>query len=210
MFLCFVFGLVALLEVCQAQFGFASQNCLGSNCNQNNVFGRKTRQVLEEILSEVEEQEVAKHSEVARIKREIADMLDTLTLDVLEDEAKNKETVVHEDVDVHTQAKREAEADPQFAFQNCAGSNCNQNNVFGRKKRDITETIESLVHEQVKREAEADPQLQFCRGSNCNQNNLFGRRKRETLEIIKSVAKEMLEAEAEDATVEEEADSNLL
>merc|ERR1712224_179874 len=108
------------------------------------------------------------------------------------------------------QTKREAEADPQFAFQNCASSNCNQNNLFGRKEREITETIESLVHEQVKREAEADPQLQFCRGSNCNQNNLFGRKKRETLEIIKSVAKEMLEAEAEDATVEEEADSNVL
>merc|ERR1712034_96880 len=120
--------------------------------------------------------------------------------DVLEDEAKNKETVAHGDADAHTQVKREAEADPQSAFQNCVGSNCNQNNVFGRKKREITETIESLVHEQVKREAEADPQLQFCRGSNCNQNNLFGRKKRETLEIIKSVAKEMLEAE--DATVE--------
>merc|ERR1712112_512936 len=126
------------------------------------------------------------------------------------DEAKNKETVVHEDADAHTQVKREAEADPQFAFQNCVGSNCNQNNLFGRKKREITETIESLVHEQVKREAEADPQLQFCRGSNCNQNNLFGRKKRETREIIKTVAKEMLEAEDEDATVEEEAGSNVL
>merc|ERR1719336_411111 len=121
--------------------------------------------------------------------------------------------MAHEDHEEHTQAKREAEADPQFAFQNCAGSNCNQNNVFGRKKREITETIESLVHEQVKREAEADPQFAIsnCVGSNCNTNNFF-RGKRETLELIKSVAKEMLEAEEEDATVENEdreADSNV-
>merc|ERR1712002_1397617 len=120
-------------------------------------------------------------------------------------EAMKEEVVVVEE-DVHTQAKRDAEADPQFAFQNCVGSNCNQNNLFGRKKREIAETIESLVHEQVKREAEADPQLAIsnCIGSNCNTNNFFGREKRETLELIKSVAKEMLEAEEEDATVENE------
>merc|ERR1719312_741477 len=207
---CFVFGLVALYDVCQAQFGFASQNCLGSNCNQNNVFGRRRRQVLEDILAEVEEKEIAKHNEVVRIKREIADMLNSLTMDVLEQEAKEEEAVVVED-DVHTQEKRDA--DPQFGIQNCVGSNCNQNNIFGRKKREIAETIESLVHEQVKREAEADPQFAIsnCVGSNCNTNNFF-RGKRETLELIKSVAKEMLEAEEEDAKVENEvreADSNV-
>merc|ERR1712240_9967 len=201
---CFVFGLVAVYDVCQAQFGFASQNCLGSNCNQNNLFGRRRRQVLEDILAEVEEKELAKHNEVVRIKREIADMLNSLTIDVLEQEAKKEEAVVVEE-DVHTQAKRDAEADPQFAFQNCVSSNCNQNNLFGRKKREIAETIESLVHEQVKSEAEADPQFAIsnCVGSNCNTNNFF-KGKRETLELIKSVAKEMLEAEEEDATVKNE------
>merc|ERR1719312_1065038 len=208
---CFILGLVALYDVCQAQFGFASQNCLGSNCNQNNVFGRRRRQVLEDILAEVEEKEIAKHNEVVRIKREIADMLNSLTLDVLEQEAKNEEVVVVEEV--HTQTKRDAEADPQFGIQNCVSSNCNQNNLFGRKKREIAETIESLVHEQVKREAEADPQFAIsnCVGSNCNMNNFF-RGRRETLELIKSVAKELLEAEEEDATVENEdreADSNV-
>merc|ERR1711872_508842 len=192
---CFVFGLAAVNDVCQAQFGFASQNCLGSNCNQNNLFGRRRRQVLEDILAEVEEKELAKHNEVVRIKREIADMLNSLTIDVLEQEAKKEEAVVVEE-DVHTQAKRDA------------------NNLFGRKKREIAETIESLVHEQVRREAEADPQLAIsnCFDSNCNTNNFFGREKRETLELIKSVAKEMLEAEDEDATVENEeseADSNV-
>merc|ERR1719312_2389717 len=207
---CFVFGLIALYDVCQAQFGFASQNCLGSNCNQNNLFGRRRRQVLEDILAEVEEKEVAKHNEVVRIKREIADMLNSLTMDVLEQEAKEEEAVVVED-EIHTQAKRDAEADPQFGIQNCVGSNCNQNNIFGRKKREIAETIESLVHEQVKREADPQLALSNCVGSNCNTNNFF-RGRRETLELIKSVAKELLEAEEEDATVENEdreADSNV-
>merc|ERR1711942_226384 len=168
--------------------------------------------VLEDILAEVEEKEVAKHNEVVRIKREIADMLNSLTMDVLEQEAKEESVVVVHDV--HTQAKRDAEADPQFGIQNCVGSNCNQNNIFGSKKREIAETIETLVHEQVKREAEADPQLAIsnCVGSNCNTNNFFGRFKRETLELIKSVAKELLEAEEEDATVQNEdreADSNV-
>merc|ERR1719312_1674617 len=206
----FVFGLVALYDVCQAQFGFASQNCLGSNCNQNNLFGRRRRQVLEDILAEVEEKEVAKHNEVVRIKREIADMLNSLTMDVLEQEAKEEEAVVVVE-EVHTQEKRDAEADPQFGIQNCVSSNCNQNNLFGRKKREIAETIESLVHEQVKREADPQLALSNCVGSNCNTNNFF-RGRRETLELIKSVAKELLEAEEEDATVENEdreADSNV-
>merc|ERR1711872_707148 len=67
-------------------------------------------------------EEVAKHNEVVGIKREIADMLNSLTMDVLEQEAKNEEVVVVEN-DVHTQAKRDANAAPQFAFQNCVG-NC--------------------------------------------------------------------------------------
>merc|ERR1719312_2472305 len=149
---CFVFGLVALYDVCQAQFGFASQNCLGSNCNQNNVFGRRRRQVLEDILAEVEEKEIAKHNEVVRIKREIADMLNSLTMDVLEQEAKEEEAVVVED-DVHTQEKREAEADPQLAISNCLGSNCNTNNFF-RGKRETLELIKSVAKEMLEAEEE--------------------------------------------------------
>merc|ERR1719392_425771 len=126
-----VLGLVALNDVCQAQ------RSIGTNCNQNNVFDRKRRQVLEEILAEVEEHEVAKLNEVSRIKREIADMLDSLTMNVLEEEGRNEEAVVDKDND-HTQVKREAEADP-----------------YGRKKREITDTIALLLGEQFK--IEADP-----------------------------------------------------
>merc|ERR1712240_527254 len=122
----------ALNDVCQAQFA----SCIGTNCNKNNVFDRKRRQVLEEILAEVEEREVAKLNEVARIKREIADMLDSLTMNVLDEEGRNEEASVDKD-NVHTEEKREAEADP-----------------YGRKKRDISETIAFLVGEQLKIEGE--------------------------------------------------------
>merc|ERR1712025_1417531 len=56
-------GMMAvLLNLCEgeAQFGFgggaALQNCVGSNCNSNNVFGRKRREVLEEVIARVEEE----------------------------------------------------------------------------------------------------------------------------------------------------------
>merc|ERR1712098_838099 len=67
-------------------FSGAQQNCLGSQCNQNNVFGKR--------------------------KREIAEAVDRLATDILNEEAKQV-------------AKREAEAQ----IQNCAGSQCNQNNL---------------------------------------------------------------------------------
>merc|ERR1719233_2752340 len=54
-----VFG--GLLGLSHAQFGgfSATQNCVGSRCNQNN-FGRKRRQILEEILLEVEKEELSR------------------------------------------------------------------------------------------------------------------------------------------------------
>merc|ERR1711942_319188 len=36
--------------------GVAVQNCVGSNCNSNNFFGRKRREVLEEVIARVEEE----------------------------------------------------------------------------------------------------------------------------------------------------------
>merc|ERR1712183_897907 len=180
--------LVAVMMVgyCEAQFGSftATQSCSGgSNCNQNN-FGRKRRQILEEILSEVEAEESAREIAAMREAEEIA-----------------------RDV-----AKREAEAEAPLggfiATQNCVGSTCNQNN-FGRKKRQIAEMIESLTKEVMeeenseeeeahvereKREAEAEPQFgsfiasQNCVGSSCNQNN-FGRKKRE---VIAALLEELL------------------
>jgi len=65
-----IFGV--MLGLSHAQFGFggfsATQNCAGgSNCNQNN-FGRKRRQILEEILLEVEKEELS------RIERDAVDV----------------------------------------------------------------------------------------------------------------------------------------
>jgi len=143
----------------------ATQNCLNSNCNQNN-FRRKRRQVLEEILTEVEEEELARSRNVAKVKREIVDILNSLTKEALDVEY--RDSMIQKEANV--QKKREAEADPQTF--NCMGSNCNVNNLGtinnGREEDESIITIEK--HE--KREAEADPQTFNCLGSNCNVNNL--------------------------------------
>merc|ERR1712000_161937 len=150
-------GLTIMFEFCQvdakAQFGVGQvQNCQFSSCTQNN-FGRKRRQILEEILAEVEAAEVAVTDEVVepvskakrqvqtcvgsscnqnnfgRKKRQIAEAIDALTADVLEDENK-----------AVAKAKRDAEAQSQNCF---GGSGCNQNN-FGRRKREV---IAALLQE---------------------------------------------------------------
>merc|ERR1712240_1006517 len=61
-------AVVALIKFCEAQFGggVSIQNCDGSNCNSNNFFGRRRRQVLDEILKEVE----AEEAESSREKRQ--------------------------------------------------------------------------------------------------------------------------------------------
>ena len=144
---------VVAMDYCEAQFAFdidgltATQNCVdsNSNCNQNN-FSRKRRQILEEILTEVETEESARdmtkreaqRKRFGRKKREIAKMIESLTEEVLEADAEEK-TVERQ--------KRESKAEPEFdsfiPAQNCLGSNCNQDN-FGRKKREV---IAALLEE---------------------------------------------------------------
>merc|ERR1711942_365621 len=179
--LCNVFLMVALVDLGEAQFfGVgpssigATQNCLNSNCNQNN-FGRKRRQVLEEILAEVEEEELARSRNVAKVKREIVDILNSLTKEALD--AENRDAMIQKEANV--QNKREAEADPQTF--NCLGSNCNVNNLGtinnGREENEAT------VQKHEKREA--DPQTFNCVGSNCGLNNFgtFNNNGREVEEI---------------------------
>merc|ERR1712025_1518684 len=76
--------------------------------------------------------------EFGREKRGIANMIESLTEEVLEADAKEKNVEGQE---------KEAEAEPQFgsfiAAQNCVGSICKQNN-FVRKKREV---IASLLQE---------------------------------------------------------------
>merc|ERR1712002_984834 len=166
--ICNVFMIVAMVDLGSAQFfGLdsigATQNCLYSNCNQNN-FGRKRRQVLEEILAEVEEEELARSRNVAKVKREIVDILNSLTKEALDVE--NGDAMIQKEASIQ---KREAEADPQTF--NCMGSNCNVNNlgtINNGPKED-----KATIQKHEKREAEAEPQTFNCVGSNCGLNN-FG------------------------------------
>merc|ERR1712112_727355 len=169
--LCNVFLMVALVDLGEAQFfgvGLgsisATQNCLNSNCNQNN-FGRKRRQVLEEILAEVEEEELARSRNVAKVKREIVDILNSLTKEALDVE--HRDAMIQKEANV--QNKREAEADPQKF--NCMGSNCNLNNL-GTINNNGPKEDKASIQKHEKREAVADPQTFMCLGSNCNVNNL--------------------------------------
>merc|ERR1711970_948558 len=194
---------VVVLGYCEAQFGgfVATQNCADSSCNQNN-FGRKRRQILEEILTEVEAEEAAR--EVAKREAEAEELAREV-------------------------AKREAEAESQgfgsegprgegfgsvsfSATQNCFGSNCNQNN-FGRKKREIAQMIESLTKEVLEADAaeaevrNVEPEVeevnaehqhvadgfiatQKCEGSNCKTEELG--LKRSKREVIAALLEELL------------------
>jgi len=85
--LCLLLGLVALLELSYAQL--ALQNCVSSNCNSNNIFGQKRRQILEEILSEAEAEDAIQdinsrnREDLNRIKQDIVDVLNALTVEAL-------------------------------------------------------------------------------------------------------------------------------
>jgi len=92
--LCLLLGLIVLLEMCYAQLSF--QNCVGSNCNSNNFFGRKRRQILEEILSEAESEDTIQdfssrsRDDLKRIKQDIVDVLNELTVEALKVEDSTK------------------------------------------------------------------------------------------------------------------------
>merc|ERR1712212_772153 len=168
---------VVVLGYSEAQFGgfSAAQNCVGSNCNQNN-FGRKRRQILEEILSEVEAEE-----ELAR--------------EVTKREA---------EADLQGFGSVSFSATQNCAGgSNCNQNNFGRKK---REIAAMIESLTSdlleadAVNEEEKnvdretREAEAQPQFgsfsasQNCVGSSCNQNN-FGRKKRA---VIAALLEELL------------------
>merc|ERR1719290_596159 len=92
--MCLLLGVVALLELSYAQLSL--QNCVGSNCNSNNIFGLKRRQILEEILSEAETEDAIQdlssrsRGDLKRIKQDIVDVLNALTVEALEVEDSSK------------------------------------------------------------------------------------------------------------------------
>merc|ERR1712042_357665 len=92
--MCLLLGLVVLSELSYAQLSL--QNCVSSNCNSNNFFGRKRRQILEEILSEAETEDAIQdlssrsRGDLKRIKQDIVDVLNALTVEALEVEDSSK------------------------------------------------------------------------------------------------------------------------
>merc|ERR1711928_326243 len=113
-------------------FPSIAQNCVGSACNQNNVLGRRKRDVVAQLIEEahkIAEEEVEAEEAVSRKKRQIS--------------------------------------------QNCVGSLCNQNNIAGGGHGVFSGAGFHL------------PSIsQNCVGSACNQNNLLGRRKREIIAAL--------------------------
>jgi len=201
-----------LLGLSHAQFGgfSATQNCVGSRCNQNN-FGRKRRQILEDILLEVEKEELSRverdaqiaaqncadsncnQSNVASVPQEpipfsipvpqpvpvsipVPQLVPgpipvprPVPLEIPVPQPVPNEIPVPQAVPMPVPIPTFPAAAgfpftsgfplgvvpaPGFvsAVQNCQGSNCSQNNV-GRKKREITEMIDSLTHEVLEAEA---------------------------------------------------------
>merc|ERR1711910_86733 len=96
----------------------ATQNCFGSNCNQNN-FGRK--------------------------KREIAQMIESLTKEVLEADAAEAEVRNVEPEVEEVNAEHQHVADGFIATQKCEGSNCKTEELgLKRSKREV---IAALLEE---------------------------------------------------------------
>merc|ERR1712240_791855 len=119
-------AVVALIKFCEAQFGggVSIQNCDGSNCNSNNFFGRRRRQVLDEILKEVEAEEAESSREKRQAVQNCADS---------NCNQNNLGAIPRAPQPISNPAPlSNPVANPipgPQAVQNCAGSNCNQNNV---------------------------------------------------------------------------------
>jgi len=98
---------------------------VGSACNQNNVLGRRKREVLAQLIGEA---------------RKIAE----------EGSSRKKRAISQNCVGSLCNQNNLASGGEGFSgagfsvpsiSQNCVGSACNQNNVFGRRKREIVAAI---------------------------------------------------------------------
>merc|ERR1711942_503658 len=147
--MCLLLGVVAPLEFSYAQVSL--QNCLGSNCNSNNFFGRKRRQILEEILTEAENEDAIQdfssrsREDLKRIKQDIVDVLNALTVEALEVEDSTKGL---DRTDVITAIVELLEAE-------------DGQDEFGRQRKQILSEMlsefeeDDLNHEIEKRDADA-------------------------------------------------------
>jgi len=186
--------------------GPIAQNCQGSACQQNNV-GRRKREIVAEILAEaveaVERQErsapPAGHGHDGGHQVHLPHVPDVHAPSPQHQQSQHHEqpSQHHEQPHQQESAYHKRSADPQQISQNCAGSQCNQNNLAAAAGLGggFTGFFPSIA--------------QNCVGSACNQNNVLGRRKREVLthliEEARKIAEEEVEAEEADARKKREA-----
>merc|ERR1712240_390339 len=188
-------AVVALIKFCEAQFGggVSIQNCDGSNCNSNNFFGRRRRQVLDEILKEVEAEEAESSREKRQAVQNCADS---------NCNQNNLGTIPRATQPISNPAPlSNPVANPipgPQAVQNCVGSNCNQNNVGGGGF-----SLGGFPSVSFPTAGTPVVTQQNCVGSNCNQNNL-GKKKREILDMVDELTKEALDPEVDDQSSERE------
>jgi len=171
--MCLVLGMAVLLDICPVEANPQVQNCAFGNCNQNN-FGRRRRQILEEILAEVEAVEDAK---------------------VVKRQAQNCEG---SDCTQNNLGGPIAPGGPPpvpgAQVQNCQGSDCTQNNLGGPAPGPVVVQPPPPVVVQPPPPVVVQPpvpvvqpppavvggpalpgsQVQNCQGSDCTQNNLGG------------------------------------
>jgi len=164
--MCLVLGMAVLLDICPVEANPQVQNCAFGNCNQNN-FGRRRRQILEEILAEVEAVEDAK---------------------VVKRQAQNCEG---SDCTQNNLGGPIAPGGPPGAqVQNCQGSDCTQNNLGGPIAPGpvVVQPPPPVVVQPPVPAVQPVPvvqpppavvgpvlpgsQVQNCQGSDCTQNNL--------------------------------------
>merc|ERR1712240_743466 len=218
-------AVVAFIKFCEAQFGggVSIQNCVGSNCNSNNFFGRRRRQVLDEILKEVEAEEAESSREKRQAVQNCADS---------NCNQNNLRAIPRAPQPISNPAPvSNPVANPipgPQAVQNCAGSNCNQNNVGAIPSSSNSIPVPQLVPFPIPVSTFSAgfpfnggfnrggiPPVGFptagvpvgaqqnCVGSNCNQNNL-GKKEREILDMVDELTKEALDSEVDDQSSERE------
>merc|ERR1712112_224888 len=207
-------AVVALLGFCEAQFGggVSIQNCVGSNCNSNNFFGRRRRQVLDEILKEVE----AEEAELSREKRQAIQNCADSKCNQNNLGAISSPSIpipvpqpIPFPIPVPTFSAGfpfnggfnlggippvgfPTAGVPVGAQQNCVGSNCNQNNVGGGGF-----SLGGFPSVGFPTAGIPVGAQQNCLGSSCNQNNL-GKKKREILDMVDELTEEAFDSEVDD------------
>merc|ERR1711875_75174 len=213
-------AVVAFIEFCEAQFGggVSIQNCVGSNCNSNNFFGRRRRQALDEILKEVE----AEEAELSRDKRQAVQNCAVSNCNQNNVGAIRSPSIpipVPQPIPFPIPVSPfsagfpfnggfnlggippvgfPTAGVPVGAQQNCVGSNCNQNNVGGGGFSLGGFPPVSFPTAGIPVGAQ-----QNCVGSSCNQNNI-GKKKREILDMVDELTKEAFDSEVDDQSNERE------